>query len=250
MARRTGPALYELLGRRTDGITSGSSSRSSLTPSLTPPRGPALDANAEPINRPSMDPGQVRSLLLAAIVVIALIVAYLVGVSRGERVGRSSLVSESEADTQLLASSASNAAVIPPNASENQPRRNPPVQVQPEVTAAIEPASLPNALPATDAGVDPRTVGLNYFVLASTLEPNAVKIVEFCRNRGLDAWVVPDQNGRLREVTVMPGFEYSERGSPTVRELDERIRNVGVLFKASGPGNGDFGDRYHKLFKG
>jgi hypothetical protein len=77
-----------------------------------------------------------------------------------------------------------------------------------------------------------------------------VKIVEFCRNRGLDAWVVPDQNGRLREVTVMPGFEYSERGSPTVRELDERIRNVGVLFKASGPGNGDFGDRYHKLFKG
>ena len=221
MARRTGPALYELLGRRTDGIAPGSSSRSPLTPSLTPPRGSALDANAEPINRPSMDPGQVRSLLLAAIVVIALIAAYLVGVSRGERVGRSSLVSESEADTQLLASNASNAAVI-----------------------------LPNALPATDAGVDPRAVGLNYFVLASTLEPNAVKIVEFCRNRGLDAWVVPDQNGRLREVTVMPGFEYSERGSPTVRELDERIRNVGVLFKASGPGNGDFGDRYHKLFKG
>ena len=250
MARRTGPALYELLGRRTDGIASGSSSRSPLTPSLTPPRGSALDANAEPINRPSMDPGQVRSLLLAAIVVIALIAAYLVGVSRGERVGRSSLVSESEADTQLLASNASNAAVIPPNASENQPRRNPSVQVQPEVAAAIEPASLPNALPATDAGVDPRAVGLNYFVLASTLEPNAVKIVEFCRNRGLDAWVVPDQNGRLREVTVMPGFEYSERGSPTVRELDERIRNVGVLFKASGPGNGDFGDRYHKLFKG
>ncbi|MFM7259409.1 MAG: hypothetical protein ACKO3W_02280, partial [bacterium] len=110
-------------------------------------------------------------------------------------------------------------------------------------------ATVPDAALGPATAGDPRQIGLQYFVLCSTLEPNAIKVVEFCRSKGLDAYVVPDQNGRLREVTVLPGFASGERSSPAIKDLEERIRKVGVLFKASGPGNSDFGDRYIKTHR-
>ncbi len=255
MSRRTGPALYELLGRKPQGGAN--------TPTEGQRQAPPTRANLSPAAGSSMDPAHLRSLVLAAVVVFGLIAAYLVGVSRGERLGRSAAISESEADTHLLArandargnqgaTSQAPSTGANPNASENT--ANGGTSGSPAGSAAhmgpVTPPPTPaGGLAPSAPGVDPRVAGLNYFVLASTLEPNALKIVAFCRDRGLDAWVVPDQNGRLREVTVLPGFEHSNRSSPEVRELDERIRNVGVLFKASGSGNSDFGDRYHKLFK-
>lgn len=99
-------------------------------------------------------------------------------------------------------------------------------------------------------GIDPRQSGLNYFVVASVLEANADKIVQFCRDRGLDAWVVPDHNGRLREITVLPGVPKSELEGARAKALKARILKVGLQWKAAGRGNADFSGCYAKLYNG
>jgi hypothetical protein len=247
MPRREGPALYELLGSK------GSS------------EGPAR----EPSRR--ISGADLRALLVVVIVFAALAAGYFIGHARGERVGRAaSALAEREAEAKALAAAgeavgdvgaqqgSTSQATTPENALRNGLPRG---AGNTAATAATGQSAQGGASQTTlgsagsedlgpmPEGVDPRKSGLQYFILCSTLEANALKVVAFCRARGLDAFVVPDQNGRLREVTVLPGFGPSERSSPAIRELEERIRRVGVLWKASGPGNSDFGDRYIKTHK-
>ena len=232
MARRGGPALYELLGNRRDTATGGSLSQRTRAP------------------RAVLDPSQVRSLVTFIIVLVLVIGAYLVGVSRGERLGREGIAQERAEEMRLLEEGrpsgsgvgqqnntvSADSGISPPIASEN-------------ALARVTNDATTGALAPTAIGVDPREAGKNYFVLGSVLAENASRLVAFCRERGLDAWVVPDHNGRLREIIVLPGYASGERESVVISELEARIRKVGVLFKASGGGT-DFGDKYPKLFKG
>lgn len=239
MARRGGPALYELLGNRRDTATGGSLSQRTHAP------------------RAVLDPSQVRSLVTFIIVLVLVIGAYLVGVSRGERLGREGIAQERAEEMRLLeegrpsgsgvgqpnntvSADSAGSGISPPIASENALAR---------VTNDATTSATTGALAPTAIGVDPREAGKNYFVLGSVLAENASRLVAFCRERGLDAWVVPDHNGRLREIIVLPGYASGERESVVISELEARIRKVGVLFKASGGGT-DFGDKYPKLFKG
>ncbi|MCE2884643.1 MAG: hypothetical protein LW806_07075 [Planctomycetaceae bacterium] len=252
MARRGGPALYELLD----------SKRGSAVPS-----GGLAGGSA----RARLDPRALRSLVFGAIAIALIVIAYLVGVSRGERIGRAAVegVAAGVASGGVSSGASSGASGGASGAgaadAESAPRPGSSVGVagagdslrteNPSVTVSSGTMPQGGGPGAAEAGLgpasagDPRQVGLQYFVLCSTLEPNAIKVVEFCRSKGLDAYVVPDQNGRLREVTVLPGFASGERSSPAIKELEERIRKVGVLFKASGPGNSDFGDRYIKTHR-
>lgn len=233
MARRSGPALYELLG----------SARAAKDGA------PATIRASEPM-RP--DPMQLRMMVIVMVAIAAVVVAYLVGSAGGERLGRARLLAEQEEEARIAAAAR---PAVPSPASGNPASSGAPAGPlsgfdgrQPPSGGAPSPPA--GALPPAEPGVDPRQAGLNYYVLASTLEENAAKVVAFCRARGLDAYVVRDHNGRLREVTVLPGFRESERDSAVINALEERIREVGRQFKASGPGNSDFGDRYSKLFKG
>jgi len=231
MARRGGPALYELLDSK---------------------RGAAVPAGG--LARPKLDPRTLQSLVFVAIALVLIVVAYLVGVSRGERLGRMAAEGGGPNGVAAVAAppaqpgQASGARNGSGNQSDGLTPENPAVAGAGETLARAPGAVVAAALGPASAG-DPRQIGLQYFVLCSTLEPNAIKVVEFCRSKGLDAYVVPDQNGRLREVTVLPGFASGERSSPAIKDLEERIRKVGVLFKASGPGNSDFGDRYIKTHR-
>ncbi len=98
-------------------------------------------------------------------------------------------------------------------------------------------------------GGDPRQPGLNYFVLAHAAALKGAPMVEFCRKNGLDAHLVPDDNGELRLVIVCPGFSGGERQSAAVKALEAKIRSVGLKWKSSARGNGDFGDLYPKKHK-
>lgn len=120
----------------------------------------------------------------------------------------------------------------------------------PRLSPAATNPDLGPALPPAQRGIDPRQSGLNYYVIASVAEANADKLVAFCRERGLDAWVVPDHNGRLREITVLPGIPSSEKKGAVAKALEERIRKVGLQWQATARGNSDFDDRYLKLFNG
>ncbi len=259
MARRGGPALYELLGNRRDGAASGP-----LSPRTHAPRA-------------VLDPNQVRSLVMVVFALALIIGAYLVGVSRGERLGREGIAKERAEEMRLLEEgrpagsalgqpstpasggngvSRPNGSELASNTASNTASENALNGASNDATNGVNGATngatngLTNgALAPTASGVDPREAGKNYFVLGSVLAENAPRVVNFCRERGLDAWVVPDHNGRLREIIVLPGYASGERESVVISELEARIRKVGVLFKASG-GDTDFGDKYPKRFKG
>jgi len=98
-------------------------------------------------------------------------------------------------------------------------------------------------------GEDPRLPGLNYFILATTDPSGATEMVDFCRANGLDAHIGGGHNGRLRQVVVVPGFPSDGRGSPEIKALEAKIKQVGAQWKALRRGNSDFRDYYPKLQK-
>lgn len=231
MARKGGPALYELLSK----------SKGSGAP------GPAIGATSGARATIAAGDGQWLGVLAAAIAVA--VIAYFVGVSRGERLGRAAVLAEREEDSQLAESA--RPAVPQPiaggeSAGGGESGNRPSTGANGFAAAGgAEEVALP---PVTD-GADPRQPGLNYFILATVADPSARAIADYCRSQGLDARVVKMDNGRFSEVIVLPGFPASERSGPLVKELEARIRKVGVRYKAAGRGNPDFGDMYHKLHR-
>jgi hypothetical protein len=235
MARKSGPALYELLGK-----SKGVGAPTGASVSKAPPRQAIFRS------------GEGQAIGLIAVALAAVVIAYFVGVSRGERVGRAAVVAEQEAE---LAGGARPAAVgsgqaQPPSAAQVQP-----VSESENRLAGggngFPPAGLgaPTPLPPLEGDADPRLPGLNYFVLATVAETNARTIAEYCRSQGLDAHVVQGNNSRFFEVIVLPGFPATERSGPVVKELEARIRRAGVRYKAESRQNPDFGDMYHKLHR-
>ncbi len=74
---------------------------------------------------------------------------------------------------------------------------------------------------------DPREVGINYFILIHTHRENAVKLAEFCRQEGVEAYAVPDRRNRsLYRVLALPGYARGQRSSEPVRALEQRIADV------------------------
>ncbi|MEE3001489.1 MAG: hypothetical protein VX908_02210 [Planctomycetota bacterium] len=90
---------------------------------------------------------------------------------------------------------------------------------------------------------DPREDSLFYFVLAETRPDGAMRLAEFCRGEGLEAWVIPRDNGGLARVIVLPGLETASRIDPGVRDLDDRIGSIGRQWKSIG-GRSSLEDRY------
>jgi len=96
---------------------------------------------------------------------------------------------------------------------------------------------------------DPRTKGLNYFVLMQTHEDGARRLVEFCRKRGLETYAVGGHNTRLRKVVALPGFDGADRSSPAVKALESRIREIGLAWQAQEGGHDDLSGAYASLYR-
>jgi hypothetical protein len=260
MARRNGPELYELLTRAKDAGREGIGSSSNAAASTVRASGPTFDRR------------QLAGILALAAMVVVAVGAYLAGVSRGERIGRAALAAERAEELRLLEEG--RPAVRGATSGAERPG-SPTVPGAPNGSASAVPAAdrdpmsenaesasdgaptVPSIATPTDLAAergterDPRLAGLNYFVIASgVLEERVPEILSFCRSKGLDAWVVPDQNGRLREITVLPGFEAGRRSAPEIKDLEAKIRRVGVLWKAAGRNNQDFAGAYPKRFGG
>ena len=230
-----------------------------------------------------IDPTVVRVLLGSALGLALLIGVYKFGLSRGgavQQADASQSASSDGADAAVPAPSVDPSSAAAPTARQTAPTvtngstgagaQRPPSENQAASAGASTPAAAtanpgnagnPRVTPAADsdlgpalgptpAGLDPRQAGLNYWVLANVLEANAPAIVQYCRDRGLDAWVVPDQNGRLREITVLPGIPKSELNGATANALKTRVRKIGAQLKAAGRVNDGFEGAYFKLFKG
>jgi hypothetical protein len=205
---------------------------------------------------------QTQWIAWIAVGIVAVVIAYLIGVNRGERLGRAAYSEEREQERRLLDGGR-------PATANATPKDASPGDAAPSVmgTAVGRSAASENRaqvdgngisrgqnledgpLPPLQVGADPREPGLNYFVIATVSPQSALATAQFCRDKGLDAYVVPSNNVRFSEVIVLPGFPASERSSAAVKGLEARIRKVGTLYRNAARGNPDFGDMYHKLYK-
>lgn len=248
MARKGGPALYELLSNPKAAPLAGGAAR---------PSAPAA----------AFSGSQTQVIAWIAVGVVAVVIAYLVGVNRGERLGRAAYSEEREQERQLLdggrpatAGAASGNAASPDAAPSGGGtavgRQGNERQGASENRAQVDGNGISRGQALEDGplsplqmGADPRQAGLNYFVIATVSPPSAIATAQFCRDKGLDAYVVPSNNVRFSEVIVLPGFPATDRSSTAVKGLEARIRKVGTLYKNAARGNPDFGDMYHKLYK-
>lgn len=94
---------------------------------------------------------------------------------------------------------------------------------------------------------DPRVEGAYYYVLATTRRDGAVRLANFCRQRGLEAYVVGGNNGRFAQVIVLPALETSSNSDPLVRRMREQILKIGRLWENSEPGATNLSDAYVQL---
>ncbi len=220
MARNKSPALYELYG--------------SVPASMTA--------------RPRRD---IRLAAWAPIALVGagalfLVGAYLLGVARGERLGRAQAQSERDELLANIDRSGTGLAGVtePPIPSPDGSVASP--------DAVGESASAPQGAtryPPVDPELDPREVGKLYLTVCTVPTANAPKVANFLREQGLEAFVVPCNNARSREVIVLPGF--SERGeSGAIEKLKDRVRTVGLIWKQTTRDTRGFSDCYAKPFTG
>lgn len=96
---------------------------------------------------------------------------------------------------------------------------------------------------------DPRQRGRAYFILAETTENGAARLAEFCRDNGLEAYVVSGHNVRLRRVIVLPGFTPDRTTSPEAGQLRQRIHDIGRTWTQAGLGRWDYHEAYLSVYR-
>ena len=239
MARRAAPALYELM-RRPGTLGSPASPVSAGAPRRVG-NAPGLPSKFEISLR--------SAIVIGVAVVLAISIAYGIGVKRGG--------SSAGSSTGGTPSESLNSNTVAPQQS------SPSIPAMPGKTAgagstkagssaAGTPAagkSAPVARVATDKK-DPRVKGERYFVVAHPSSERAAEMVDFCRQNGLDAYLVPDDNALIRKIIVLPGYrDASEKSSPEMKDLEAKIKSVGDKWKRSSRGNKDFADAYPELYR-
>lgn len=121
-------------------------------------------------------------------------------------------------------------------------------------------ANTPGTVPPVDASPliaesddamvgDPRQPGFYYFILAETRLDGALRLARFCREQGLETWVIPRDTTGLARVVALPGLASATRNDPNVRDLDTRIGEIGRRWKRQG-GRSSLEDRYLVLWNG
>ena len=119
---------------------------------------------------------------------------------------------------------------------------DPVLEPVPSVVIADPGAGLEVAVDADLVG-DPRHQGFFYFLLAATRLEGAMRLARFCRELGLETWVIPRDNAGLARVIALPGVETTSRTEEACRVLDDRIGAIGLRWKESG-GTSSLEDRY------
>jgi hypothetical protein len=191
--------------------------------------------------------------LAAAAVIMLIAVAYMLGHERGEQVARA--VFEQEIlDATRMASSGSvvrDPLAEPAETGETAAPGGGELEPTPPADDAATPADGARGWGPINS--DPRQPGLNYRVLATTRLDGAGRLAAYCRENGLEAYVVGDDNSRLRQVIVLPGFERLPTPSspnPLAERLVRTVERIGERWKAEHRGESDLKDAYWDLYEG
>ncbi len=208
-----------------------------------------------------LTPGQVIRvpvgwlLLSAAVVLILLIGIYILG----HRAGAEAKEAEFKGLITFPAGGV-NAQTRDPLNTPEKPTESPLPSVSPppethsatpnKTTSSKTPGFTPPPVtpPASEIGPlesDPRLPGWSYFVLAETTPDGSRRLAQFCRDNGLESYVVPGNNTRRRKVIVLPGFPAPARlTSREVKSLQNAIHTLGEKWQRQEPGATNLRDAY------
>lgn len=135
------------------------------------------------------------------------------------------------------------------------PASGPPAQTTPANPAPANTAPAPVGGTTRPKGVvivsspadDPRQVGLNYLIAATLTADEAEKAAQFLVSRGLDAAVVPaDGRGSQRWVVILEGLAAKDLGSSRARTLENRLQDLGRVYRQELKGPTVFNDPWWK----
>jgi hypothetical protein len=99
-------------------------------------------------------------------------------------------------------------------------------------------------------GDDPRQPGLNYFrltVLPVSSTAEAERLVGFLGQNGVDAAIIPMQNGRSLKVVALPGFN-KPLGEGPARAFELKLKTLGRQWKSQQKGTSDWKDLFPEKY--
>jgi len=229
------PPLYELMNRHgdhRDGVPA-------------PPRHAVEDEPPSALVRTVRIPAGYLLLAAAGVAVLGLLV-YMIAFRLGEQAART------EFDRRFLettenpapASRAADPLLEPPAPPRN---RTPPSDAH---TASPAPHERVGSPPRSWGPIDsdPRHADLYYLVLAETRREGAWRLAEFCRQRGLEAYVTPSNNKRFR-VFVLPGLPAEGKVDPREQPLRDQVFRIGDAWKAQHAGESNLRDAYLRRYR-
>ena len=228
MARKKGPALYELINPTGDEII----------PLAKHPQPSRRTDDDENLTHNVLTPGRsVRMSIgtigvFAAVAIALIVISYTVGFNRGEAVARK------DYGSRLFQEITASPVV------EKQIK---PAVSQPKVA---EPAVQSNDTSPKwgPIGSDLRRAGVHYYFLSQTTREGAMRIASFCREKGLETYAISSDNTRLYRVFALPGFQ--NRNDQGVSELRMKIRSIGQAWAEDGGRGDDLHDAYLSLYQG
>jgi len=252
-AKSTQPALYEKFRNR-GGANPPAPMKTDLGPAsppvvLEPPTAHSGDSWLSPGRTIRVPVGYV--MLAVGLLIAILFVVYIMGFQSGKRVEHARMATTLNSN----GNDAVNLATVDPLLDTKQPDRsvmgstpaksgNPSSGGNPAVRS-----SPPSNWGPVSPSKDPRTKGLNYFVLMETNEAGATRLADFCRSYGLETYVIPSKNDR-RKVIAFPGFDAPARTSQAVKDLESKIVSIGEKWKATEKNATGLREYYPQRFDG
>ncbi len=218
--KRSNPALYELIHARSARAAAPPQQQIEESPPA-PPVGQSLGW---------LSPGRtirlpVGYLLLgSAAGIVLLIIVYMVGYKRAERVVGAELQPDLVIrDQEALPDGRPQDPMAKRFEGWTPPAR--PAEAVKALDTLPGDADRPSAWPDRWGPIlsDPRQGEHNYFVLIHTRRDSALRLARFCREQGLEAYVVQAKNVSLFRVIALPGYTRGQRDSEEVRALERRI---------------------------
>lgn len=225
MARRSTTPLYEFMGSRN-----------------APVRTPSADGEGRLDRSIRVPVGTV--MMATAVVILLLIGAYVAGSMRTKA------VLQRDFDAQLRSVGIDPALRASDPMTEEGlggPLIESPPSDQASQGAGAGPAVTGDDDRTASSGAiesDPRREGLNYLVLIETQPGGALRLAGFCRDRGLEAYVISGHNPRSRRVIVLPGLPTRDESDPEVIRLRRRVNDVGTAWQSRYPGESNLSDAY------
>jgi hypothetical protein len=174
--------------------------------------------------------------VVAAVVVAAGLLGYVIGFGRAERIAEA----DAARRAQQTATVNDPLSEAPLNLDLTAPTPEEPVEDEASAGAEAGPPAQPER--AADEG-DPRTAGLNYYVIVRDLPAEGARLVEWLEARGVAAMTEPVSGG-LVKVIVLQGFPRGQASSARALAFKEHLRELGRRWKRDFRGSSDFSDLY------